>query len=115
MTESEAIKAVGTTLHLPGGVSATFDAPVAEWLSFPEAVVVRLRPADKAPDPQNVFGVAMDGRILWRVPKKLFNRRNSPYVGLSRRGDVVALHNWESVILDVDPRTGAILRESWGK
>ncbi|HEV2295156.1 MAG TPA: hypothetical protein VGR35_14980 [Tepidisphaeraceae bacterium] len=57
----------------------------------------------------------MDGRVLWRIPRMEFNRRNSPYVGLWRNNDEVALHNLESVILFVNPHTGEILRRTWGK
>ena len=92
-----------------------FAWPIAEVIAFAEILVVRIQPKPGAKDNQNVFGVRSDGEIAWQVPHRQFIYDDSPFTGMMRTGTNVYLSNWDGTELIVDPSTGKVLHETYGK
>lgn len=82
---------------------------------FDKVVVVRIDPKlDKFLN-ENIFGVSYDGEILWQIEKLKYAYKDSPFTGMGREGDFIALCNWDGTDLIVNPETGAIISKAWSK
>jgi len=93
----------------------SFAWPIAQVLEFPDILVVRTEPAPKACDNENVYGVSPEGRVVWRVGPRKYVYGDSPFTGLIRVGEKVKLFNWDGLELILDPRSGAVIGEAYGK
>ena len=106
----------GNRVELPSGRHLDFEFEVAEVLDMGDLLVVRLEIPSGVVMNRNVFGISdEDGQILWQVPDRDLVYHDSPYTGLRRVGEMVALCNWDGLELRVDPRTGSVLEESYGR
>ena len=106
----------GNRIDLPSGKTACFAFTVAEVVEVGDTLVVRLEVPPGAAMNRNVFGIsAEDGRVLWQVPERNFVYEDSPYVGVRRDGDLLALYNWDGLKLRVVPQTGEVLEELHGR
>lgn len=97
------------------GRVGSFNYPVAEALGFDKAVVARLEPPAGVVLNENVYGLDYEGQMLWQVPVRRHVYADSPYTNIARRGDDVLLSNWDGLELTLDPETGRVLGESWGR
>lgn len=112
-------KIKGTSLELTSssGKSTTVGLqwPVKEVLVFGTVFVVRTEPQPGAHDNENVHGVSEDGGIVWTVPKRKYIYADSPFTGIVEEKGTVKLLNWDGTEISVDPQTGTIIQESYGK
>lgn len=92
-----------------------FKYDIGEALPCSSVIVVMLSVPLKAMFNENVYGVSFEGNILWQVPKKKHVYADSPYTGLGYQGDRVVLNNWDGLELVMNPITGEILEEGYGK
>lgn len=90
----------------------TFDDYIAEALPFDDAIVVRLENQGWKRINENVCAVDYQGRLLWRIPKRIHAYGDSPYVNLYRRNEMVDVYNWDGTILTFHPKTGELMSES---
>ncbi len=108
-------KVENKTLILEAGMSVTFDYRIVDTAAFDDAIVVRLNsPSDKHFN-ENVFGVGYDGKILWQIEEKGHVYDESPYTYIGRKGNKAELFNFDGLELVVEPSTGKILHQQWGK
>lgn len=103
------------TLTFDVGTSATFDYRIVDAVAFDDAIVVRLNsPLDKHFN-ENVFGVGYNGKILWQIEEKGHVYDESPYTYIGRKGNKAELFNFDGLELVIEPSTGKILHQQWGK
>jgi hypothetical protein len=94
---------------------ARFDWPVVQVLEVSNVLIVRTDPKSGSCDNRNVFGVALDGSILWQIIPQEHIYDDSPYTGVTTVDDGVKLSNWDGTDLVVEAATGNILSQSQGK
>lgn len=99
----------GNRLLLSGGKYVEFDFPVSQVIEFDEVLVVLLELPTQVLFNENVFGVSKGGKILWQISPEKLVYDNSPYVELSRLGEVARLQNWDGLVLHVAPSTGNVI------
>jgi len=93
----------------------SFKWPIAQVLETRSVLVVRVEPKPKARDNRNVFGIALNARILWQVVQQQHIYDDSPYTGMSIVDEGVLLSNWDGTDLVVDTTTGEVISQSQGK
>jgi hypothetical protein len=93
----------------------TFSHPIADVLEFQSIAVVMLAPKVKSGFNENIYGVDYRGNIVWQIHKREYVYEDSPYTGIIKEEEKVRLFNWDGAELSVDPLTGRILNEKWGK
>ncbi len=93
----------------------SFPYPVAQVLEFSSAAIVRLEPPTKSCFNENVYGVSYGGEILWRIEPREHVHEDSPYTGMIQAGENAKLFNWDGAELLVDPISGHVLKEEYGK
>jgi hypothetical protein len=93
----------------------TFPFPIRQAISFPKCHVIRFEPEVGETYNENVFGLSLDGDILWQIEPIGHVYADSPYTGMGQVGDLIQLWNWDGVDLFVEPYTGKIVRKSYGK
>jgi hypothetical protein len=98
----------GRRLLLPSGASVEFDHSPSEVVEVGGVFVVRLDVLAKAVYSENIFGVAPDGRILWRIQPFSHRSEDDPYVGLAVDGARVFANTWSSFRVEIDPQSGRI-------
>ena len=105
------------SLHRPDGsmIDVEFDWPIAEVVATGDRLVVRLEPKPGACHNENVFGVDATGNVTWKVPVQSFIYQDSPYTGIVEVDGNVKLFNWDGTEVLVDPHTGTILHEGYGR
>lgn len=92
-----------------------FPWPVGDVLEFAGVFVVRLEPEPGSCFNENVFGVALDGTIVWTIAKRKHVYDDSPYTSALKKDGYVKLFNWDGDELVIDPKSGAVLSEGYGK
>lgn len=105
----------GTDLVLDSGHKASFKYPVAEAIDFQDAIVVRLEISVGQQLNENVYGVDYNGQILWQIQRQRHVYSNSPYTYIGRKGDAALLSNWDGLELTIEPATGNVMDESYGR
>ena len=77
-------------------------------------MILRLEIPIKTIYNENVFGVNLDGNIIWQIPKVDLLYDDSPFVGLIKedKKSVWAI-NWDGTALLLDVNTGEILKREW--
>jgi hypothetical protein len=101
------------TLIISSGKQITFDYPIDTAVGFDTVIVVMLEPNKLLNE--NVFGVSYDGKIMWQVDKRDHVYDESPYTYIGRKDNNVELGNFDGLELIVEPATGKILHQQWGK
>lgn len=101
------------TLTISTGKQITFDYPIDTAIGFDTAIVVMLEPNKFINE--NVFGVSYDGRIAWQIEEKGHVYDESPYTYIGRKDNKIELGNFDGLELIVEPSTGKILHQQWGK
>lgn len=107
----------GTRLRTPAGKTVTFPHPVGQVVDCGEVAVVRL----DAPGsfPRNVYGVASDGTVRWRLQRTPFaesgKRDSYDSIGKRRQGRLVWARSWWGSVYDIEPATGRVVRSYWTK
>jgi len=114
MTDRKA-QLYGKRLLLPSGASVPLDHPIAEVVEVDGVFLVRLEVLAKAAYNENIFGIAPDGGILWRVQPFSHRGENDPYVGLSVDGARVFANTWSGFRVEIDAQTGRILGHKFVK
>lgn len=92
-----------------------FPYDVAQVLDFSNVFVVRIESPLKSRFNENVYGVSYDGKILWQVGPRKYVYEDSPYTGMIKEDEKVKLFNWDGTELLVNPMTGRVLKEEYGK
>jgi hypothetical protein len=113
---AERFRVEGNRVVFDSGKAGSFKYDVAEAVGFDRAVVARLEVPAGVILNENVYGLAYDGRVLWQVPARKHVYPDSPYTKIARGADgAVVLSNWDGLELTLDPETGRVLGESWGR
>ena len=92
-----------------------FAWPIAEVLNCDDVLVVRIDPDPGSKDNENIFGVDANGAVVWKVPARKYIYDDSPYTGIKKVGNNVQLFNWDGTELLVDPSTGGVVQETYGR
>lgn len=112
-------RVVGNSLFVSsngsGDTEVQFAWPIAEVLNCDEVLVVRVDPDPGSKDNENVFGVHANGAIVWKVPARTYIYDDSPYTGTMKAGKNVKLFNWDGTELLVNPSTGGVVQETYGR
>lgn len=112
-------RVVGNSLFVSsdrrGEKQVDFAWPIAEVLNYDGVLVVRVDPDPGSKDNENIFGVDANGAILWKVPVRKYIYDDSPYTGIKKAGQNVELFNWDGTELLVNPSTGGVIQETYGK
>lgn len=93
----------------------SFPWPVAQVIHFDESIVVRLEPDVGSKFNENVYGVNLNGKIIWKIEPCRHVYEDSPYTHIAADGDIVKLSNWDGDELFVSPKTGTILKKTYNK
>lgn len=96
-------------------IAVHFNFPIVQAIPFSKTVVIRLEAPVGSQFNENVFGVNPEGRIVWQVPPRRLVYSDSPFTGMEEKGGKILLSNWDGLELLVDPATGEVLKESFGK
>jgi outer membrane protein assembly factor BamB len=99
----------GKTIRLENKRTRTFAFPIGDVIEIEGTLVICLKIPMRRKFNENVFAIDREGTLLWQVEPKPRHVANSPYVGLTRQGRRVRLHNFDGMIYDVDPKTGAVV------
>ncbi len=108
-------RATGNMLYLPSGRSVRFDQPILEVVEIRGTTIVVLDQPSGRDVSENVFAVDSDGRVVWRIARHEFPQGPDYYVGVSDAGSVARLIHFSGFVLDVDPRTGRVVSQRFGK
>jgi|SRR3989344_2075816 len=92
-----------------------FPSEVKQVLEFDDVLIVRLKVSKENTLGENVFGVSLDGRILWQIPTISHVYQNSPYTSIYREGDFVGAFNWDGTELTLNRLTGEIIKQGYSK
>jgi hypothetical protein len=98
-----------------GETEVQFAWPIAEVLDFDDVLVVRVDPEPGSKDNENIFGVDAIGAIIWKVPARKYIYDDSPYTGAMKAGKDIKLFNWDGTELLVNPSTGGVVQETYGR
>lgn len=102
------------TLLRTGSV-VSFPWPVGDVLEFNEIFVVRLEPEPGSCFNENVFGVTPNGTVAWVMAKRKHVYDDSPYTSALKKDSLVKLFNWDGEELVIDPKSGEVLSEGYGR
>jgi|GEM_PF-1467202 len=97
------------------GAAVSFSWPIRDVIEFDGIFVVLLVPDPGSCFNENVFGVTADGRIIWTIEQRKHVYDDSPYTSVLKKDDHVKLFNWDGDELIVDPKSGAVVAEGYGK
>ena len=100
--------AEGNTLIINGLKAKQFDSPISKLLIFKPVVVVLLD-VYGTQNNENVYGMAEDGEMLWRIPVYKYTYIDSPFMEIHTDGEYVKIINWEGSYTVIDPHTGATI------
>jgi hypothetical protein len=92
-----------------------FDAPVVQALMSGRIIVLRTESAPGVINNENVYGVALEGHIVWRLKAQKQIYADSPYTGMTIVDGGIRLFNWDGTELLVNPNDGGIIQETYGK
>ena len=112
---ADRFKIEGGKVVFDSGKVGSFNYDVAEAVGFDTVVVARLEIPVGVVLNENVYGLDYDGQMLWQVPTRKHVYTDSPYTKIARRGDAVLLVNWDGLELTLDPETGRVLGENYGR
>lgn len=93
-------------LRLDESVEVRFDWPVREAIEVDGVIVVRTESPPGRINNRNVYGVLLDGNVVWRVQPVATVYEDSPFVSLIHQGENVVLGNWDGMEIVIDARTG---------
>lgn len=96
-------------------IQIIFDYPIVQTIDFESIAVIRLEIPANSNYNENVFGVSVDGQLLWQIEKVAHVYTNSPYVNLSKHDSLVVAINWDGLWLWLEPATGKIVKSLNGK
>lgn len=101
----------GNEIHFDDGSTVQFPYDIQECQRIDDVLVVVLDLPRDSRMTENVFGVSLDGKIIWQIERtpEMSKDPINFYTGIlkpSSRG--VRLANWNGVSADVDVRTGKI-------
>lgn len=92
-----------------------FAWPIAHVLECDDVLVLRIDPALGSGDNENIFGVGRNAVVLWQVPSREYIYHDSAYTGMQKAGKHVWLFNWDGTELLVNPSTGDVVEEGYGR
>lgn len=93
------LKAAGEDIVFPGRIVLV--------VAFERSLAVLVEP-DRRHGGENVYGIGLDGTILWQIPRLSYPSQAGPYVGMARRGDDLAAWNTQGTTLTLRPVTGRL-------
>jgi len=96
----------GNRVKLTSGASATFPYPVGQAFDFCGVVVVRLEVPRGKIFNENVYGISMDGKILWQVQHEYPPNQDAAWAALENVNGRAVVSNTESRFMHLDPWTG---------
>lgn len=97
------------------GVDVPFKWPVADVVAFDDVLVVRIEPDPGTCVNENVFGVGIDGQVVWTIEKRKHVYDDSPYTSIIAKDGKVKLFNWDGDELLVEPKNGDVISVGYGK
>ena len=93
----------------------SFKFPIRQVLPFESCYVVLIEPAIGQILNENIYGVSLDGKVLWQITPIPYVYEDSPYTGMGQVGDTVKICNWDGTDLIINPATGEILEKGYSK
>jgi len=116
MSNAANIRIDGNALVLlSSGLRVGFLWPIDKVLEFENAYIVRISPEPGSCFNENVFGVALDGKLLWQIEARKHVYADSCYTEILKSDDKAKLFNWDGDELIVEPLTGKILNVRYSK
>lgn len=103
------------TIELSSGKTVKFDYPIQEAVEVGDIIVVCLDVPTNRKFNENVYALDDQGGLLWQVKPVKHAYERSPYVGVSKAGELARLFNWDGMVYDLNPQTGDIVSSYWGK
>lgn len=92
-----------------------FDFPIRQLIEFHNCFIIRLEvDVDKIYN-ENVFGVSLEGKMLWQIEPMPHIDEQNPYTGMGREGDLIKLYSWIGINVTVIPYTGQIIEKGFSK
>ena len=105
----------GKKIIFHDGKVVDFEFPIAKTVACGECLVVLLDVPIGMKFNENVSGIDCNGRVLWQIEKKKYVYEDSPYTEISQKEGNIVLYNWDGLEIVVDPKTGRIVEEKYGK
>ena len=96
---------------LNNGKVVKFSQKVEEILQFQNMLIVRIESPMGVVFNENIYGVDLNGVIIWQIPKVDHVHENSPYTGMKLAGDSIILYSREGVEHTIEPKTGKIIKK----
>ena len=116
MTNASNIRMDGNALiFILSGLRVEFPWPVTKVVEFENAYVAMIEPDTSSCFNENIFGVALDGKLLWQIEARRHVYADSPYTYIGKSDDNAKLGNWDGDDLIVEPLTGKILNVRYSK
>jgi len=97
------------------GASVDFQWPIGDVIEFDGIFVVRLEPDPGACFNENVFGVTPDGKIVWTIQRRKHVYDDSPYTAVRKVDSSLKVFNWDGDELLIEPHTGSVIDEGYGR
>lgn len=98
-----------------GDREVKFDFPVGEYAEYQKTVVVVLDVSGKLKADRNVYGINLEGEIVWQLDEGTSIDGHS-YVGLFKDNEgTIRLVNFDGTQLVVNPNSGEIIDQKWYK
>jgi len=108
----------GNAISFPGGKTATFDFPVKEAVECAGVFAVILDVPQDRIMTENVFGVSAEGVLLWQIERVSETASNTVncYMNITAcEGNAVRVGNWNGWDVDIDIKSGRVLKKTWVK
>lgn len=95
-----------------------FEYPIEALTIIGNIIIVILSIPNSGGMTENVFGVSNTGNILWQIERLTANATDpvNRYVGFgSHEMNTLFISNWNGVVVQIDVRTGQVLKSEWLK
>ncbi|WP_144389549.1 hypothetical protein [Pigmentiphaga sp. NML080357] len=90
------------------GEDIVFPKCIVQIAAFERTLAVLIEP-DPRHGAENVYGIGLDGTILWQIAPRSYPSQAGPYVDLEARGNHLAVWNAYGTTLLMRPVTGRLV------
>jgi len=105
----------GRKIELESGRELSFKFKIHEAVEIGEVIVVCLEVPRNRKLAENVYAITLDGKLVWQVPKTPHATKDAYYVGIEKAAGLVRAFNYDGMVHELDPKTGRILKQYFGK
>ena len=96
----------GNQLFLENGTRVSFEFDIKKIISFENFIAVLLEIPPGTIFNENVFGVSLNGEIIWQIEKLFPDTEDSPHTNIKSSVNGLEAYNWSGVKVGVHLRTG---------